>query len=274
MVFHKKGSRKKKSIIGRQYKKGRTYSAFSNSLPDGLPLPNDLPNDESHEAEVEFNSKARTDDSWRSNRAVVSQKKALVKEKAKNKDLLTQKDSLKTSLFNSQLKVKQLENARYLDKKETRATTLIAEKTNKVAMRDQSEKFSHELEAAHAETALQTSNLLVAEARRIAREHEHAKSLRTERMFYAKKVQKEKAKLITEQCSHATNIENEQAKIVKQRMIHTTIVDKVEKCWAHKLRGQELKLGERKDNEMAQVMIQMDKKDKMIESLTDANNKR
>ena len=93
-------------------------------------------------------------------------------------------------------------------------------------------------------------------------------------MFYAKKVQKEKAKLITEQCSHATNIENEQAKIVKQRMIHTTVVDKVEKCWAHKLRGQELKLGERKDDEMAQVMIQMDKKDKMIESLTEANNKR
>ena len=129
---------------------------------------------------------------------------------------MTQKDTLKTSLFNSQLKVKQLEHARYLDKKEARASTLIAEKTHQVAMRDESEKFSQELEAAHAETAEQTSNLLVAEACRIAREHEHAKSLRTERTFYAKKVQKEKAKLISEQCSHATTIENEQAKLVKR----------------------------------------------------------
>ena len=268
MVFHSKGSRKKKSSIGRQHKKGRSYSAFANSLPD------DLPNDESNHAEVESNSKVRIDDSWRTNRAVVSGKKAVVKQKAKNKALLTQKYSLKSSLNKSQLKVKQLEHERYLDKKEARATTLIAEKAHQVAMSDRSEKFCQELEAAHAETAEQTSNLLVAEACRIAREHEHAKSLRTERTFYAKKVQKEKAKLATEQSSHATKIENEQAKLVKQRISHTTIVDKVEKCWEHKLRQNELKLEERKDDEMSQVMIKMDKKDKRIELLTEKKNKR
>ena len=89
MIFHSIGSRKNKSIIDRKHKKGRTYSAFANSLPD------DLPNDESNHAEVESNSKGRIYDSWRTNRAVVSGKKAVVKQKAKNKALLTQKRFVK-----------------------------------------------------------------------------------------------------------------------------------------------------------------------------------
>ena len=150
MVFHSIPSGKKKSSIGRKHKKGSTYASFQNPLPDG----------ESNHAEAEGgiqhidpilntikpSSKVRSDDSWRTNRAVEAGKKAVVKAKAKNKSLLTKNNSLKSSLNKFQSRVKQLEHERYMDKKEARATTIIAKKAHQVAMSDQTEKFCEELE--------------------------------------------------------------------------------------------------------------------------------
>ena len=169
--------------------------------------------------------------------------KAIAERDAGREDNILTKGKLNTAIS----RVKQVEHEQYVDRKAIRTNALKTEEDHKFALSELSNKFYEELEGALEDVEMETSKRLVEEARHIKAEQKHAQRLRTERQFYA------------------TKLEKEQLKLTKERRGQALLIDHLHDQWNERMSATKLRMKTDSEASTAKVMISMEQKEEKAE---------
>ena len=201
--------------------------------------------------------KKRKDDNWRSRRAVKSAQNKASKAIAARDKAQEESKVLKGKVWDATARVKEVDHELYLHKKANLENSVKVEAEHNLAMKNLTEKFYVDLEAAYAETESETAKRLEEEeARRINSEQQHRKDLKKERVYYS------------------TKVEKEQARLAKELSGQAAVIDHLHVQWSEKMKANKLKIEKTKDAETAKLKKQIEKKENKIQDCLNDNAER
>jgi hypothetical protein len=166
MVFKVQPSNKgRKKGVGRRMKQGSSFAAHQQALADipanaeGELDPSD---DDTGDA---LPPVSRKDNSWRSNRAVKSAKRATAKAIAERDLVIEDHAKTKNVLNQATDRLHQVQHERYVDKKASRVISLKTEEDHMLAILELHDKYQGELQVAHKEVGVETAKRLLVRGR-------------------------------------------------------------------------------------------------------------
>ena len=288
MVFKVQPSNKgRKKRIGRRMKQGSSFAAHQEALAaiqaneDGEVDPADDDTGDDDTGDIlppVVSTKQRKDDSWRSNRAVKSAKRAAAKALAKRDLAIEDHVTIKQRLDQASAHVLRVQHEQYVEKKASRVISLKTEEDHRLAISVLHDKHHGDLQVAHEEVGAEIAKRLLEEGRRIEAAEKHARDLRNERVHYSTKIEKEQAKLQKERRGQALQVDHLHKQWI-QRLAESTLKFNKEKaeCEAKLALDMErtsAKLQKEHSTEKEKLLNKLAKKDHKLESAKDERQKR
>ena len=260
MVFHTKPSNKRKRQFA-VHQRRNSYRVYQTSIANNensetvLEDPVDTP-EVPPPANPRVPSKPRSDDNWRTNRAVQSAKRAAAKATAERDAVADDAAKTLEKLTQAKARVKEVEHQQFMERKDARTTAIKTEEEHKFALSELTEKYFSQIEQAQASVDVETTKRITEEELRIKSDQKHATKLRKERSFFSDKLL------------------NEQTKLTKERISQEAVIDHMRDQWKLKLAATRLKAETAKIVENVKVMKKLKKKDNKLAFAFSENKKR